>query len=188
MNLSFKTLLLLGISLELLILLISYLLHPELGETFRYAARYSGRLSAIVYLYAFYQYAVSFPTPIKDNFELRNFIRLFAILHVIHFGFLASNVFLNAIPLETVKVIGGALAYLMIIVAPFLLHQVKVPLQLIYFYYVGLVMILTYVARIKGDFEGAEPYWLHYLAISVLILSFIGFGFQIRKSMKQAAS
>ena len=188
MKASLRTLVLLGVSIEILILLVSYLLYPEIGETFRYAARYSGRLSAIVYLYAFYQYARSFPTPIKDNFELRNFIRLFAILHIIHFGFLASNVFLNAIPLETVKVIGGALAYLMIVAAPFILHEISTRLQLVYFYYVGLVMILTYVARIKGDFEGAEPFWFHYLAISVLILSCIVFGLWIRKSSKQTAT
>jgi len=185
MKLSLRNLLLLGVSIELIILFVSYLLHPEIGETFRYAARYSGRLSAIVFLYTFYQYASSFPSPIKDNIELRNFIRLFALLHVIHWGYLASNVYLNAVPLEAVKLIGGALAYLMIVVAPFKLHQLKIPFQLTYFYYVGLVMILTYVARIKGDFEGAEPYWLHYLGISTLIVCCIVFGFWIWKSKKQ---
>lgn len=188
MKLSLRNLLLLGVSVELIILLVSYLLHPEIGETFRYAARYSGRLSAIVFLYAFYQYAVSFPTPVSDNIEVRNVIRLFALLHVIHFGYLATNVYLNSVPLEGVKLIGGALAYLMIVVAPFKLHHVKTPWQLTYFYYVGLVMILTYVARIKGDFEGAEPYWLHYLAISTLIVCCLVFGFWIRKSMKQKTS
>jgi len=185
MKLSLRNLLFLGVSIEIIILLVSYLLHPEIEETFRYAARYSGRLSALVFLYTFYQYASSFPSPIKDNIELRNFIRLFALLHVIHWGFLATNVYLNSVPLETVKVIGGALAYLMIVVAPFKLHQLKTPFQLTYFYYVGLVMILTYVARIKGDFEGAEPYWLHYLAISTLMVCCLVFGFWMRKSMKQ---
>lgn len=184
MKLSFRNLLLLGVAAELLILLISYMLHPEIGETFRYAARYSGRLSALVFLYTFYRYAASFPNPLQENTEVRNWISIFAILHVIHWGFLATNVYLNAIPLEVPKLIGGALAYLMIVVAPFKLHQVKIPFQLTYFYYVGLVMILTYVARIKGDFEGAAPNWIHYVGISILIVGCILFGFQMQRASK----
>ena len=176
MNLSLRTLLLLGVSAELAILLISYLLHPEVGETFRHAARYSGRLSAIIFLFTFYLFAHSYPTALAHNTQLRNFILLFAILHVIHFGFLVTNVYLNAVPLEAVKLAGGALAYLMIVVAPYKLHQLKPKFQLVYFYYVSLVMILTYMARIKGDFEGAEPFWLHYLIMGILISCCILFG------------
>lgn len=179
MKLSLQKLLLLGVFLELLILLISYLLHPEIEETFRYAARYSGRLSAVVFLYAFYTYSMAFPNLLGENIELRNLIRLFAVLHVIHFGFLAANISLNAIPLVPVKLIGGALAYLMIVLAPFKLHQFKTPLQLIYFYYVSIVMTMTYVARAKGDFEGAEPFWFHYLALGVFIICALVFGIRM---------
>ncbi|MGK0308372.1 MAG: hypothetical protein ACI8RP_001334, partial [Urechidicola sp.] len=38
----------LGIIAELIIFLTSSFLHPEIEETFRYAARYSGRLSLVV--------------------------------------------------------------------------------------------------------------------------------------------
>ena len=179
MKLSLQKLLLLGVFLELLILLISYLLHPEIEETFRYAARYSGRLSAVVFLDAFYTYSMAFPNLLGENIELRNLIRLFAVLHVIHFGFLAANISLNAIPLVPVKLIGGALAYLMIVLAPFKLHQFKTPLQLIYFYYVSIVMTMTYIARAKGDFEGAEPFWFHYLARGVFTICALVFGIRM---------
>jgi hypothetical protein len=185
MKLSFSKLVFLGVFLEVLILLVSYLLHPELEETFRYASRYSGRLSALVFLYGFYLYADAFPQPLDENVALRNIIRLFAILHIIHFGFLATNVYLNEIPLIPVKLIGGALAYLMIVLAPFKLHQVKVPFQLTYFYYVTFVMIMTYIARAKGDFVGAEPFWFHYLALFVFLLSAIVFAVMMRKASKK---
>ena len=184
MNFSLGKLLVLGISIELAILLISYALHPEIGETFRHAARYSGRLSAVVFLFTFYQFASSFPARVEANTQLRNWLMLFAVLHVIHFGFLAANVYLNTVPLEVPKLAGGFLAYLMIVIAPFKLHQLKFKFQLVYFYYVSLVMILTYVARIKGDFEGAEPFWFHYLSISVLIGCCILFGWWMRRSAK----
>lgn len=184
MNISLKKMLLIGVTLELLLLIVSYLLHPSLEDTFRYAARYSGRLSLIVFLYTFYLFAMAHPKSIKENQQLRNYITLFAVLHLIHFGFLAMSVYLNAIPLETTKVIGGALAYLMIIIAPFKLYQIGFRFQLIYFYYVSLVMALTLVARIKGDFEGAEPFWLHYLGLGVIVLCGMLFGIRMYRSSK----
>lgn len=99
------------------------------------------------------------------------------------------NVHLNSVPLEVPKLAGGALAYLMIVAAPFYLHKVNFKLQLVYFYYASLVMILTYVARIKGDFQGAEPFWFHYVMIGILIAACIGFGgLLVRKSRKTGTS
>ena len=185
MKYSFKKLLILGIVAELIIFLISYFLHPQLEETFRYAARYSGRLSLIIFLLAFYLYTISHPKPLRENVQLQNVIKLFAILHVIHFCFLATNVYLNSIALVPFKVFGGFVAYLMIVIAPFKLYSLSFSKQLIYFYYVSLVMILTYVARVKGDFEGAEPFWFHYFSLVVLILCSIAFGVVLYKSKRE---
>lgn len=171
MNSSLRKLLLLGISVEIAIFVIAYIMQPSMEEAFRYAARYSGRLSAFIFLGAFYLFARDYPKPVEPNTELRNIITTFAVLHVIHWGFLASNVYLNDIPLEAPKLAGGALAYLMIVVAPFQLHKMKFKFQLVYFYYVSLVMIMTYVARIKGDFLGAEPFWFHYMMIGLFLVA-----------------
>jgi len=179
MKLSVQKLLILSITLEGLLLIVCYLLHPELKETFRFAARYSGRLSAFVFLFSFYRYTMDFPKVMGDNMKLRHLIQWFAILHVIHFGFLAMNIYLNEIELIPYKLAGGVLAYLMIVVAPFKLHQMKVSFQLAYFYYVTFVMIMTYVARAKGDFEGAAPYWLHYVALGVFVVCAIAFGIKM---------
>jgi hypothetical protein len=160
-------------------------MYPEWEETFRYAARYSGRLSAMVFLMAFYGFAMAFPKPLKENSWVRNLIRLFAIVHIIHFGFLAMNIYLNNIALVPVKLTGGALAYLMIVSAPFVLHRLIKPLQMVYFYYVTVVMIVTYLSRAKGDFEGGEPFWFHYFALGVLIASALIFGILMFKNRKR---
>jgi hypothetical protein len=185
MRYSFKKLLIIGIIAELIILLASYFLHPEIEETFRYAARYSGRVSLLVFLLSFYLYTISFPKPLRENIQLRNFIKLFAILHIIHFCFLATNVYLNSIELVPIKLLGGFIAYLMIVIAPFSLYRASFSKQLIYFYYVSLVMILTYVARVKGEFEGAEPFWFHYFSLGVLILCCMIFGWILYKSKRE---
>lgn len=178
-----KKLVLLGVFVELLILVFSYIKNPALEFTFRYAARYSGRLSLIVFLIAFYNYALHAPKPFSNKSPLQKVISLFAILHGIHFVFLALSVYLNQIPLEFIKVIGGFLAYLMILIAPFMLSKVKPKLRSIYFYYVSLVMVLTYVARIKGDFQGAEPFWFHYVALSTVITCAVVFSIIIRRKI-----
>ncbi|TMM57405.1 hypothetical protein FEE95_13040 [Maribacter algarum] len=184
MKLSLSKLLVLGVALELLIFVVCYLLHPEIEETFRFAARYSGRLSAVVFLFAFYGYAIAFPKPLDENKKVRNLIKLFAVLHLIHFGFLATNIYLNDIELVPVKLLGGALAYLMIVLAPFALHKLGRPLQLLYFYYVAIVMTVTYIARVQGDFEGSEPYWLHYAMLGVFAVAMLAFGIRMWKSRK----
>ena len=48
-KITFNTLLFLGIFTELLIFLFSYLYKENFGDVFRYSARYSGRLSLIIY-------------------------------------------------------------------------------------------------------------------------------------------
>jgi len=177
-------LLVLGCIIEILIFVGAYLMQPSLEETFRHAARYSGRLSLVVFMIAFYLFAFGYPKPIKENFNLKNWTVLFAVIHIIHFGFLATNVVLNKIPIVPIKLTGGVLAYLMIVCAPLVLHKLKLGWQLVYFYYVSIVMIVTYVARVKGDFEGAEPFWFHYLALSTLVFCCLLFGWKIWKATK----
>lgn len=184
MKLSLKKILLLGIFSEAVLFLICHLTQPSLEETFRHAARYSGRLSAFVFLISFYLFAFAQPKRILENISLRNWLSLFMLVHIIHFGFLVTNIVLNDIAIVLIKLVGGALAYLMIIIAPLVLHKLKLGLQLVYFYYVNLVMIITYLARAKGDFEGAEPFWFHYLMFVVLILAGVSFGLRIWKAYK----
>ena len=100
---------------------------------------------------------------VNDSFKrLKELVYIFGVLHLIHFCFLALSVYLNDLPIIPVKVTGGALAYLMIILYPFVINKIKKrSYHLIYFYYVGIVMLLTYVSRIKGDFIGADPELFH---------------------------
>lgn len=186
MKLSLKKLALLGILSEVVIFLICHFTQPSLEETFRHAARYSGRLSAFVFLVSFYLFAFSHPKPIIEHKQLRNWLTFFAIVHIIHFGFLATNVVLNDIPIIPVKLTGGALAYIMIVIAPLFLHKLKLSFQLVYFYYVSLVMLITYLARAKGDFKGAEPFWFHYFMLGLFIACGFLFGYKIWKTSRKS--
>lgn len=186
-NFSYRQLLFAGIFLETIIFFIFFYSKQDLGDVFRYSARYSGRLSLIIYLYCFYKFYRDFLN--SDNFKrVKDLVFIFGVLHVIHFGFLTLSVYLNNLPIIPIKITGGALAYLMIIIYPFIIEKIKKHIyHLIYFYYVGIVMLMTYVARIKGDFEGAEPEIFHKIAFVFLILVFLKFGYTFytqRKNFK----
>ncbi len=184
MKTSFKNLLLLGVGAELLILIISHLIAHDFAEVLRLSARYSGRLSGVLFLVVFYLYVTPLPNKMESGSPFMNYLKVFTILHLIHFGFLAGNVWINDITLIPVKLAGGSLAYLMIILAPWVFQKLKVWMQLVYFYYVSLVMIITYLARAKGDFEGAEPSLLHWIFIGTYLLACVAFAIQIRKNKK----
>lgn len=178
-NFDFSKLVWGGVLIELLIFTYSYLNHTEIGEIFRYSARYSGRFSLLVYLFCFYYFATTYSLTNKAN--LHKLISVFCILHFIHFGFLATNIYLNQIVLVPYKLAGGFLAYSMILLYPFFINRPKLPrfAHLIYFYYVGLVMAITYVSRINGSFEGASPEPFHYFGLASTLIAFVGFGFMI---------
>ena len=183
-NFSYRQLLFAGILFETIIFLIFFYSKQELADVFRYSARYSGRLSLIIYLYCFYKFYRTFL--IKDNLRrVKDLVLIFGVLHVIHFGFLVLSVYLNDLPIIPVKVTGGALAYLMIIIYPFIIEKITNQIyHLIYFYYVGIVMLMTYVARINGEFVGAEPEIFHKIAFIFLILVFLKFGYPFYKQRK----
>lgn len=155
-----------------------------MGDIFRYAARFSGRLSLIIYIYCFYLFTSAF-TKNEDLNDTKIAINVFCVLHFIHFIFLALSVYLNNLPIIPVKITGGFLAYFFILIYPFVIHKIIKPVyHFIYFYYIGLVMAMTYVSRIKGDFVGAEPELFHFLGLGSLLFIFIYFGFLFYKKFK----
>ena len=169
-----------GVFVELLIFLIFFLSVDDISETFRYSARYSGRLSLIVYLYCFYVFSREFERN-KYN-KTKKVVLLFSVLHLIHFIYLAFSVWLNELPIIPYKLLGGFIAYVLIIIYPFLIDKIKKTIyHIVYFYYVGIVMAVTYLARIKGEFVGAPTELFHYFGFSIVILIFILFGYKIYK-------
>jgi hypothetical protein len=187
---SFKQWLATGVLAEALIFGYCYLNFAEIGEVFRHAARYSGRLSLVIYLGCFYYFASNYH--FKEALmmgNLKKMVTIFCVLHFIHFGFLVMNVLLNHVHLIPYKLAGGFVAYLMILIYPWAISRRKMPkiAHLVYFYYVGIVMAITYVARMKGDFEGVSPHPIHFIAFGAVIIAFIVFSFLIFKPTKTNA-
>lgn len=165
----------LGVLLELILFFFFYSIEPEINEVFRYAARYSGRLSLGIYLLCFFLYQEA-SLKNKSLRITKKALGVFAIMHLIHFIFLAFSIYLNEVPIVPTRLAGGFIAYIMIIIYPFLMEKInRKTYHLTYFYYVGFVMIMTYISRIQGQFVGANPEMFHYIALGELILCLLFF-------------
>jgi hypothetical protein len=87
---------------------------------------------------------------------------------------LSASVYLNELPIIPHKIAGGFLAYLAIVIYPFYIQKTKrLGIHLIYFYYVGIVMAVTFLARIRGEFEGAPQSPFHYFGIVLIVCFFL---------------
>tara|TARA_Y100000287_G_scaffold66114_1_gene52180 strand:- start:503 stop:1060 length:558 start_codon:yes stop_codon:yes gene_type:complete len=169
----------LGIISQLILILVLMSLLTDVNEIFRYAARFSGRFSFSLYLLSVLSF-LKYYTKNQSIMFTRKVLGIFSLIHLIHFYFLATSIYLNSIPIIPYRLAGGFIAYLMIIIYPFYINKINNKiLHFIYFYYVGFIMVMTYISRIKGQFKGAEPEMFHYLAITFLIITLIVFSYKI---------
>ena len=174
-DLKLNQLIIAGLVVEAVILAYGYYVYEAPGDIYRIAARYSGRFSFLLYLFASWQFIADYRSAKASFSNLSKVVMLFCIMHLIHFVFLALSVYLNEIPMVAYKLTGGFIAYLMIITYPWLLRRASQNLimHLVYFYYVGIVMAITFLARIKGDFAGAAPSLFHYFGLATVLILFI---------------
>lgn len=170
-----------GYCLEVFVLIMSYL--ESYGDTtafFQVAARLSGRVSLLFFLiYAIY--TTVYPS-VKEDIELKvktSLSKDFAIIHVIHWMFLAVAVTLSGFEIVFIRVIGGALAYLMIILMP-LVYEKRLfanrPLPMLengYIIYVWFIFFMTYLPRILGKVPTATGTMSSYIALMILTIGFM---------------
>lgn len=157
-------------------------LHDEgMVEAMRYAARYSGRISFFAYLMSMLVFTCWLAGRV-DRTTVVHTAFLFAWLHLLHFGYLATNISMSAITPKPVKVAGGALAYGMILTHPLWVRRLRPRhgWHVVHYLYVGLVMMLTFVARLKGEFPGSDPSLVHGVGIALCLLAIVAFLWQRR--------
>ena len=170
-----------GYSLEVFVVIMAYL--ESYGDTtafFQAAARLSGRVSLLFFL-IFAVYATLYPS-VKEGIVLTvktSLVKDFAIIHVIHWMFLATAVTLSHFELVPLRILGGALAYLMVIVMP-LIYEKRIltsrPLPLmqnIYIIYVWLIFFMTYLSRVTGKTPTATGSMLAYTALMIATVGFM---------------
>lgn len=167
----FRNSLLLAFCLECLVLLWAWIeSQGSLTSFFQAAARLSGRVSLLYFTSAFI-YATQYTAVERSTETFDNKYRLFrdfAIVHVIHWCFLAISVRLNHFDLVPFRVAGGALAYLLVVLMPWLMQRHNFSeknlsrLQGFYLFWVWFIFMMTYLTRLRGqtaDASGSPTAW-----------------------------
>ena len=162
--------LVLGVACECLIWSWSQGQAESWEEGVRLAARFSGRFSFLIFLCGAWLHGQARKQADSNRQKWLAAVTMFAWVHAIHLGFVWLNVSQNAVEMVTTKLIGGGLAYAMVLVHPFLVERMA-PKRLyhrVHYGYVGFVMGVTFVARLRGDFDGAENSWFQVFGLTLL--------------------
>lgn len=171
-----------GLVLELLVLLLAW--QESSGETTRFfqgAARLSGRVSLLFFVFLMI-YATLVPKFDRHSqaFQTKYLLyRDFAIVHVIHWCLLAVSVSMSHFELLPIRVLGGAIAYGLVVAMPYLMSRstLNIPLltsiQSAYMFWVWLIFTMTYTARLSGSSPintGSPVAWWPLFSVLILLI------------------
>lgn len=175
-------LLAIGLGLETVVLLASYWESTgEIEAFFQATARLSGRVS-LLFFAMLMVVATLHPTfeRSSESFQIKfRLFRDFAILHVIHWFLLATSIWFSGFELVPARLVGGALAYVLVVGMPIALRSNLLNekalgwLQRFYLLWVWFVFFMTYVTRLRGqnpDASGSMVAWWPLLVFTVSIM------------------
>jgi hypothetical protein len=165
---------------EILVAGIALGIHGTTIEGLQFVTRYSGRLSLLLF-------ALIFIGQQKNADWLQaalspEYFLVFAVAHGIHLIELLSYVYLAGIELVPYRVAGGFIAYSLIFIMPWLHHQFTVQkfsadnyrrMGWVYAYYVWLIFFMTYLGRLRGQFQNAAPEVEHIIGMAILVVLLI---------------
>ncbi len=187
----------LGLWANAIIAVYAWIATNDLVIFWQIMTRLSGRVSLGVFILLFiYETILLKKRNVPTFFEsttMWHWRAGFAIHHYLHLIFIGIYVVSSGIELVPFRLAGGALAYLLIGVMPFLSVQIleKKWLRFFYLYYVWFVMFMTYVARLQRDFPNAGGNYTEYVFFSSILVLALGWNlfliiFSKNKSMSAA--
>jgi hypothetical protein len=170
-----------GLFLELVVLAFAYFEANDVTSFFQTSARLSGRVSLLLFAFVVYYFSKNWKENLTSDSVWSEKYRLsrdFAIVHLIHWCFLAVAVSRSNFELKPLRIIAGAIAYLTIVAFPYLLKN-KIfsakqffNFQNFYLYYVWFIMTMTYWSRVQHptDYSGSAIGYQLYMAAAVFLL------------------
>jgi hypothetical protein len=176
-TLSLKNLVLLGIGIEALVALFAWMTTATTVDFFQTSARISGRVSLVVFTLLFL-----YTSNRNRNLATENawFVG-FAVVHLIHFGFLATYIYLSGVALIPIRLVGGIIAYLLTVIYPFMVlrnlgdGKLRSRVREMHLYFVWFVMFMTYLSRVKAEQSWVGGDMSHYqFLLGFVVMLLIG--------------
>ena len=168
--------------LELLMTVLGISFYGWSIEGLQATTRFSGRLSLFIFsaIFIFLPYHRDKLVKILSD----KFFLIFAIAHGIHLAELFSYLYFSGKPFIPIRLAGGALAYAMIFIMPFIYEKLagnrKLITENVYLFYVWFIFFMTYLPRVQGKLQvgGSLPEfivlfsWVCVLLILRIVLFF----------------
>jgi hypothetical protein len=179
---NFRRILFLVLVAEATILPLAIINQGETIDAIQAVARYSGRLSLLIFSIIFLSQK---DRSINASFLLsEKYFFIFAIAHGIHLIELLTYVIVSGgiMNLNPIRVAGGFMAYLFIFLMPWIEVQWKKKLsllsfgrvELIYLFYVWLVFFLTYLPRVQGKLPQAGGSYKEHVILLAWVCMLLG--------------
>lgn len=157
-------------------------------NAYQAAARYTGRLSLLFFALIAVLYAVEAQRP-----RARALLGPFALAHLFHFACLATYLSLSETWPAPVRLLGGGLAYLMIVAMPPFQHAVdrvspraRAVFEGVYLGWVGFIFVMSYVLRVAGKVPEAGGTRTEHLALLVFALTLVAVHVALRLRARTA--
>lgn len=172
--------------MEVLIFFTPWIFFSTPVEAWQAIARFSGRLSLLVFAIIFVLQGSRHAQHLPDRPYL-----VFAIIHGIHLVELLVYVGLSQRDLIPIRLAGGFVAYLIIFVMPWIEHQFKKDkittgamtiFENVSLYYVWFIFLMAYIPRVLGKLPDAGGSFIEHvtLLIFVILIFTVRFTRQIR--------
>ena len=170
-----------GFILEVLIVIYSYFeANGNLTPFFQTSARLSGRVSLLFFAILLIYHTLQPNCNEKEIIDVKYTLsKNFAIIHIIHWFFLAFSVYLTQFDLVPLRVAGGAFAYFIIILLPLAIKGKilkRMALSKIfnfYLFYVWLIFFMTYVTRLTNEnagFTGSKTSYIALITFTIFLM------------------
>lgn len=153
------------ILVEVCIIFMAWMLEQETITVWQTTSRFSGRLSLLAFSFIF----LFHHTPRRLHALLSSKpYHVFALIHSIHLVELLVYQYLIGGKANLARVAGGVIAYLIILIIPFITllyekHRLTVKqysfFKYIFLYYVWIAFFITYLPRVKGTARVGGNYW-----------------------------
>ncbi len=172
------------VALEIYIYLYAnQLANYEPSLTFQLAARYSARLSFLLYLIAT-AYTMSFG--LRTIFDKPNwkglfgtFVIGFGINHLIHFGYLFTYHSLSGLEVFSTNNLAGALGYITLVMGAYFSITLKKCTGFFYWafsagsLFIAVIFVVTYMRRLSKEYPLATSEWLIKVLLTLAIISIV---------------
>jgi hypothetical protein len=176
---SVKKCLFLTVGFEVLIIILAIGYYGYTTNALQAIARYSGRLSLLIFGMTFI--LESQPFLLRDWLS-KHYFFVFAVAHGIHLIELLTYVSASGTRLIPYRIAGGALAYALIFIMPFvhfLSHKQQISQRTfsiwnqVYLYYVWFIFLMAYIPRVQGKLPQAGGTYAEHVLLLIFVLALL---------------